>query len=208
MIKNEFLNKKVFITGASGFIGQALCRKYSQMGCELILTDKNLKKLQKLSNYLKKKYKVKIFLKSCDLNNIYSIKKLNKEIKKKFKNIDIFIHNAANTGSSKNLDRSTSFESQRSDYWDDSINVNLKSSFEILKNIYKIMNKSKNPSVVNISSIYGIVAPDWKIYEKTKIVNPAVYSVSKIWFKSIYKMASLIFITQNKRLILFRLVGF
>ena len=41
------------------------------------------------------------------------------------------------------------------------------------------MNKSKNPSVVNISSIYGIVAPDWKIYEKTKIVNPAVYSVSK-----------------------------
>ena len=36
-----------------------------------------------------------------------------------------------------------------------------------------------NPSIVNISSIYGTYAPDYSIYKDTKINNPAAYSVSK-----------------------------
>jgi NAD(P)-dependent dehydrogenase (short-subunit alcohol dehydrogenase family) len=41
------------------------------------------------------------------------------------------------------------------------------------------MKVSKNPSIINIASIYGSHAPDWKIYEGTDMSNPAAYAVSK-----------------------------
>ena len=41
------------------------------------------------------------------------------------------------------------------------------------------MFKSKNASIINISSIYGVCAPDWDLYKDTEINNPAAYSVSK-----------------------------
>ena len=41
------------------------------------------------------------------------------------------------------------------------------------------MHKSDNASIVNISSIYGVSAPDWELYKGTNINNPGAYSVSK-----------------------------
>jgi len=49
----------------------------------------------------------------------------------------------------------------------------------MIQKIYKSLEKSKKASITNISSIYGVVAPDWNIYENTNINNPAAYSISK-----------------------------
>ena len=179
MIKNQFSKNKIFITGATGYIGRCLANRFAKMGGELILTDLDLIKLKKLKKELQSNYNIKVYIKECDLGKISSIKNLNNWVLKNFSKIDNFIHNAANTGISKNVDRSKNFKKQKSSYWEESININVKSSFEIIKSIYKIMQKSKNPSIVHVSSIYGIIAPDWKIYKNTNLVNPAVYSVSK-----------------------------
>ena len=45
-------NKKVFITGASGGIGRALCKKFIENGCVLICTSTNTDKLDKLKRDL------------------------------------------------------------------------------------------------------------------------------------------------------------
>ena len=51
--------------------------------------------------------------------------------------------------------------------------------------------KEKNSNIVNISSIYSLLSPDFKIYRKTKMGNSAAYSASKAainqltrWFAS------------------------
>ena len=53
----------------------------------------------------------------------------------------------------------------------------LKANFDLNKSFLKILKKSNNPSIINISSIYGFMAPDWKIYQGTKIKNPAGYGI-------------------------------
>ena len=42
-----------------------------------------------------------------------------------------------------------------------------------------MLNKSSSPSIVNISSIYSFLAPDYNLYKNTKIFNPAAYGSSK-----------------------------
>jgi NAD(P)-dependent dehydrogenase (short-subunit alcohol dehydrogenase family) len=41
------------------------------------------------------------------------------------------------------------------------------------------MKDSIGASIVNISSIYGLLGPDWRLYAETNMGNPAAYSASK-----------------------------
>jgi len=64
------------------------------------------------------------------------------------------------------------------------MNVNLKGMFLCCKHFGKLMIKNQRGSVINISSIYGMVSPDQSIYEYRRkkgeiFYKPIAYSVSK-----------------------------
>ena len=65
--------------------------------------------------------------------------------------------------------------------------VNLTAPFHLIRDFSNILNKSKNPSIINISSIYGFVAPDYEIYKNTKIHNIAAYATSKAGINQLSK---------------------
>lgn len=172
----NFQNKNIVITGASGFIGRALVKKYLELGANLYLTDlkveKNFKKLKKNKNIQK------IFLKDCNFENNNELLNMIKDLKIKFKSIDIIINNAAIAGSSIKSGWNVNFEKQSVQGWERSLNVNLTAIFKIIQ-LCKNKMKINTSSIINISSIYGIVGPNYSIYKGTKINNPAGYSVSK-----------------------------
>ena len=115
---------------------------------------------------------------------------LSKKIKKKFNKIDILINNAALTGDRfEKLE--INFEKQNSAIWSRELEVNLIASIEIVQNLRKLILNSKNPSIINLSSIYGFSAPNFNIYKNTNLRNQIGYSVSKAgiiqftkWFAS------------------------
>ena len=53
------------------------------------------------------------------------------------------------------------------------------SIYQLSTGLENCLKKSKNPSIINISSIYSILGPDKNIYSETSILNPASYSASK-----------------------------
>ena len=170
-MKNEkhfdIKGKTYLITGAYGRIGSRLCDFLIKNGATVIAVGRNEKKL----NDLKKKMEdVHIF--KTDVGNENDIVSLWKKLKKSFKRIDVLINNAGKNIPSK-------FEEFTGKEWDDVMSVNLKGMFIMCREGVKTKLLKGGSSIINISSIYGIVAPDKRIYGKSGLNCSVAYAVSK-----------------------------
>jgi len=179
-IKNLNLNKKTsIITGGSGHLGAAIAAKLSSCGSNLILIDLHEKNLNNLKKKIERKYKIKVHVLALDLTNKKERDKCIQDIKRSYKKIDIMVNSIGMVGTDDMEGWNTNFEKQSYDAWNKAIETNLTSIFFFIQGLYKIMKTSKSASIINISSIYGVNAPDWNLYQDTDINNPAAYSVSK-----------------------------
>jgi len=184
-------NRIVIITGGGGFLAKYFADAVCEFGGTVILIDFNLDGLNKNIKYLRKqKYKCYSF--NCDLTDSAQVDKVYKDIKKKFKIVDVLI-NAINfigvTDKSikKNNPYFESFEKYDYLLWEKSLNVNLTGTFLITQKIGHLMALNKNGSIINLASDVGIVSPDHRIYKKSRKDNylgvdfntPISYSVSK-----------------------------
>ena len=173
----DFSNRVVVITGAAGLLGSEYANGFCQAGGNVVLADKNFAKCKKLATELEKKYGVKPLAVKLDVTNPNSIKKMINQIIKKFSKIDVLVNNAIFPEIGKI--KKTKFEDFPLDIWKKGIDVNLTGMFLCSQQIGEIMVKQKNGVIINISSIYGIIGPDQRIYGKTKIVKSVLYSTTK-----------------------------
>ena len=171
--------KKILITGASGYLGQEIVSALCDLNVSLYVTDVSLKAL---SVFNKKKYS-KILKIPCDLSK----ESERENLIKKIKNLDVLINNAAYVGTSNLKGWNTKFTKQSLEAWRKAMEVNLTAPFHLIRDFSNKLNKSKNPSIINISSIYGFVAPDYEIYKNTKIHNIAAYATSKAGINQLSK---------------------
>lgn len=175
--KYNYKNKNVLITGGLGKIGFKLSKILYEEGANLVITDYISKNtdLKKIKNFTNKN-RVSFF--NCDLSCALDRKKLFVDIEKKFKKIDILINNAALTGDGFGKIEKD-FEKQDYKIWNKELQVNLISVIEIIQKLKKLILKSKSPTIINLSSIYGVQKPDFEIYKGTSMKNQIGYSISK-----------------------------
>ena len=167
-------NKTALVIGGSGYLGFEMSKALFLMGAKVIIASRDIKNF----NYNFKKFKPNLgtrnqfkFLKlditkSKSFNKFY--KSLNKECNSK---LDILINCAWNG-------KKNTLESISNRDWDHDINVSLSSTFKITKKLIPLLKKSKG-KIVNIASMYGHIAPDYKIYSNKKLSNPPSYGAAK-----------------------------
>ena len=172
-------NNLVLITGGAGHIGEAIAKEFANLKSDLILIDIDKKHLEKTKLMIEKTYNVSVHTYDCDMSNYKQLNSLTTKLLKKFTIIDTIINSIGMVGTSKMSGWNEIYDKQNKDSWKKCLDTNLSSIFFLIQKIYKRMHKSKNPSIINISSIYGVVGPDWSLYSGTEINNPAAYSISK-----------------------------
>ena len=144
-------NKVAIVTGAARGIGEAIALKLAEHGAHIAFTfvsDSSADKASALEQKLKglgvnaKAYKSNagVFAESESFVN---------DVIKEFGNIDVCVNNA---GISKDNLLLRMTEQQ----WDDVMAINLKSVFNMTKQVIKPMMKSRKGSIINMSSIIGI----------------------------------------------------
>ena len=97
----------------------------------------------------------------------------------KYSKLDVLINNAAYVGTTAALGWAVPFADQSIDTWRKAIEVNLTTPFHLVQGLFELLEKSDDPVVVNLGSIYGSLGPDWKMYAGTSMGNPAAYAASK-----------------------------
>jgi NAD(P)-dependent dehydrogenase (short-subunit alcohol dehydrogenase family) len=97
------------------------------------------------------------------------------EVISSFGQIDILINNAA----AQPPGMWSTFEDYPLELWNRVMAVNLTGQFLMAQRVGREMLKRQQGSIINVSSVYGVVGPDFRIYEGTDFNCPAVYSASK-----------------------------
>jgi len=141
----DLQGKKALITGASGGIGKEIAKVLIEHNAEVCISGRNHEELNDLKKTLGKKCHVV----TCDLSKKDEILELVKKTEEFMEYIDILINNAGITKDNIFLRMSES-------EWEDVLNVNLNSTFNILKLITKGMVKRKYGRIINISSVVGV----------------------------------------------------
>ena len=130
-----FKDRKLLVTGGAGSIGSSICNYFKDNGCEEIFsTTTNINKVKPDQNYIN--------FKELNLENIE-----NSNLEDLFDfDIDFLILNAG-------LNKDNIFLRMSLEDWNSVINVNLNSSFHLLKHFVKKMVKRRFGRVVFISSV-------------------------------------------------------
>ena len=137
-------NKIVFITGVSRGIGLEIARQFSNDGYFVIGTSRS--KLD-LNNLLESDNCLHFPL---DITDRSSVSKCFDKLKKIDKLPNVLINNAGIT-------KDQLFLRMKDDDWDDVINSNLTSAFNITKLFIKFMVKNRFGRIINISSVAGLM---------------------------------------------------
>jgi len=180
-IKNliSLSKKKILITGATGGIGEAICFALAELGADLVLVDKPGSNFNKLVDFVMKNWNVSIDCIECDLESERRRCEMIDYVIKHHNSLDVLINNAAFVGESNLKGWVEPFEKQTLETWRRAIEVNLTAPFHLSQAFFPLLKKGNNSSIINISSIYGIRAPDYSLYTNTKMGNPSAYSSSK-----------------------------
>ena len=141
----DLKGKKALITGASGGIGKEIAKTLDGYGAEICISGRNTEELDLLNDTIDQECKII----TCDLTKDQDIKNLVEGAQESLGQIDILVNNAGIT-------KDNIFLRMSDEEWDQVLQVNLYSTFKILKLVTKGMVKRKYGRIINITSVVGV----------------------------------------------------
>ena len=165
-LKDMFsLEKKVIVMfGGNGHLGRQFCKAILDSGGKLYSCDTNINETDEIKQ-LKKEYPQQFNLIKVDATKTKELEIIYRKIVTEEKKVDVLI----NATTMKSDDFYLPFEEVSLDSWNIGILGNLTIPFLTIQAFIPIMKENKKGSIINISSHYGIVGNDQRIYEGSNL---------------------------------------
>ena len=146
-------NKVSVVTGGSTGIGEATCHRFAEEGGKVAVFDVGVDNGERVAAALKEKGAQAEFHR-VDVSDERAVAAGVEAVLKRWGRLDILVNNAAITGVNKLAHEVTVEE------WDNLFAVNVRGVFLCTKHAVKPMLEAKEGSIVNFSSIYGLIGND------------------------------------------------
>ena len=188
--KFQIPNKVCIITGGGGLLARRHAEAVVEGGGVPVLLDIAPQGMERIRGILVDEYDDDIRLETfvADITNRDELIIIRDELLEKYGHIDALINNAANNpkmeGGSKNLG-ATKFPAFPVDIWNQDLAVGLTGAMLCSQVFGEVMERQGGGIILNISSDYGLIAPDQRVYRKEnlpddeQIIKPVSYSVVK-----------------------------
>jgi len=166
----------IVITGGAGLIGQEFVKTVIENGGIAIISDINKNTGNQVKERLSKELGTEnIDFVKLDITSKKSLQECISYLNYKYKRIDALVNNAypRNKNYGKHF-----FDVEYEDFVEN-LGLNLGGYFKASQEFAKYFKEQGSGNIVNISSIYGVIAPKFEIYDETKMTVPIEYAAIK-----------------------------
>jgi NAD(P)-dependent dehydrogenase (short-subunit alcohol dehydrogenase family) len=176
------------VTGGAGLLGAEFCRTLAQSGAQVVVADLDVEAAQRVAAGLNQPDMVALsaLAVKSDVSQPESVQRMVGATLETFGRLDILVNSAALDPKfdPQHSQRSASgaFEDYPLEAWHRALEVNLTGTFLCCQAAATPMLEQGGGVIVNISSIYGLVGPDQRLYQRAgepAQFKPVYYSVTK-----------------------------
>ena len=167
------------ITGGAGHIGRAIAETYAELGAAVAILDRPGAGAEDVARSLTEASGVLTTALSIDLADEAAVRKAPQRVVDTCGRLDILVNNAAFVGTDGLEGWTTPIEQQSIATWRRALEVNLTAPFLLAQQAIPALKASGKGTIINVGSIYGVVGPDWRLYEDVDFGSPAAYGASK-----------------------------
>ncbi|OLO35884.1 gluconate 5-dehydrogenase [Alkalihalophilus pseudofirmus] len=164
--------KTAVVTGGTGHLGLAISEGLAKAGATVYIGSRNDKKGKEIADKFNENLHVNCLSINFDIADPISIKEGLEKINQETGSIDILVNNAY-------YGKSGTIEQMTEDDWQLGMDGTINGVFRCTKAVLPYMVLQKSGSIVNISSMYGVVSPNPEIYVSSNSHNPPSYGAGK-----------------------------
>jgi NAD(P)-dependent dehydrogenase (short-subunit alcohol dehydrogenase family) len=183
----DLSNQIAIVTGGAGLLGSEFSTTLAEAGAKVVIVDKDGSSGSIIADSLCQSGLEAISIET-DITDRRSIQEMVLKTIETFGSPNILVNSAAldpkfDPHQAKNSSfGSGAFEDYPIEAWNKALEVNLTGTFLCCQAVVKSMLEQGSGNIINMSSIYGVVAPDQRLYQRedqAQKYKPVYYSVTK-----------------------------
>jgi NAD(P)-dependent dehydrogenase (short-subunit alcohol dehydrogenase family) len=172
--------KTVLLTGASGYLGRTFSRALLENGARLLALGRSDRLAAEVTKWQREFGDDQVVSNQVDMYDLKALAALLDSIVERESRIDVLINNAHELGPNTGFNvEAGSFENATYDQWERHFLGGVYWPALTAQKIGPIMKAQKAGSIINVSTMYALVAPSPSLYEGTDMLNPPGYSAAK-----------------------------
>ena len=183
--KFDIADRVAIVTGGAGLLGRSHAMTLASAGAAMVIADVREQAAEETAADVREATGRGCLPLAVDVSDAGSVETMVKQVLERYGRIDILVNNAA---LDPKFDRehagrlSTSFEEFPLEAWQQAMDVNITGMFLCAQAVAPTMVEAGQGVIVNVSSTYGIVGPDQRLYQREgqpQRFKPVTYSVAK-----------------------------
>ncbi len=168
-------DKIIVITGGAGRLGREFCSAVAEHGGVPIVADNDLGKAESVASGIRGIKGQKAYAVQLDITNPDMLQDTIADLSNQFSCIDAVVNNAYPRN--KNFGRR--LEDVTYEDFCENVNLHLGGYFLVAQQFGLFFREQGHGNIINMSSIYGVVAPRFRIYDDTSMTMPVEYPAIK-----------------------------
>jgi NAD(P)-dependent dehydrogenase (short-subunit alcohol dehydrogenase family) len=165
--------KSVVVTGGLGLIGQEICQAFAEQGARVVVVDQDSDRWSAYRSVCAEAKDMEFF--ASDMADVEKLPDAVTEIDRSCGGAWAWV----NGHYPRTNDWGVADEAVTPGSWSKNIEYNLTSYCVASSTIARLMAQRGGGSIINISSIYGVVGPDFSVYDGLDMTTPAPYPAIK-----------------------------
>lgn len=167
--------KRVVVTGGAGLLGRTFCAAIAEHGGQAVVADRDLAAAQQVAQDIEARHPGGAVAAALDITDKGSVDSLIEDIHARLGGIAAVVNNAypRNAHYGRRME-----EVEYADFCDN-LGMHLGGYFLVMQRFAGYFRREGGGNIVNLSSIYGAVAPRFEVYEGTPMTMPVEYAAIK-----------------------------